>query len=218
MTVVCYCITVEKANQMKVVSSIRYLGTDVGDSRLCFGECQNGKIRLPEKMASLAFSIIARSCNKMGIGKTYWKSVVQPRVLSATAVMVWTGGEVEWMKRVENKVWRQILVEPGYMLVGSLQGEIGASTVWGRDMKIKITFALYMFRTRNGLLEGIFRKMIDEIRPRGWMRQLRKYMAKLGISLSHLRAMSGEEVGGVVNRWEGEGWRVRPHCSCIEIR
>ena len=28
---------------MKVVSSIRYLGTEVRDSRLCFGECQKGK-------------------------------------------------------------------------------------------------------------------------------------------------------------------------------
>ena len=49
--------------------------------------------------------------------------------------------------------------------------------------------------------------MIDEIRPRGWMRQLGKYMGELGISLSHLRTMSGDEVGGAVNRWEGEGWR-----------
>ena len=99
---------------MKVVSSIRYLGTDVGDSRLCFGEFQKGKIMLAEKMANLTFSIIARSCNKMVIGKTYWKSVVQPRVLSATAVMVWMGGEVERMQRVENKVWRQILGALGY--------------------------------------------------------------------------------------------------------
>ena len=28
----------------------------------------------------------------MIIGKTYWKRVVQPRVLSATAVMVWKEG------------------------------------------------------------------------------------------------------------------------------
>ena len=96
---------------------------------------------------------------------------MQPRVLSATAVMAWTGGgELEQMQRVENKVWRQIFGVPGYTPVAALQGEIGASTVRGRDMKIKITFAQYMFRARNGLLESIFRKMIDEIRPRGWMR------------------------------------------------
>ena len=59
------------------------------------------------------------------------------------------------MQRVENKVWRQILGAPGYTLVAALQGEIGASTVRGRDMKIKLTFAQYMFRARNGLLRGI---------------------------------------------------------------
>ena len=51
-----------------------------------------------------------------------------------------------------------------------------ASTVRGRDIKKKITFAQYMFRTKNGLLYGTFRKIIDVIRPKGWMRQLGKYM------------------------------------------
>ena len=92
----------------------------------------------------------------MIIGKTYWKSAA--KVLSATAVMVWTGGEVERMQLVENKVWRQILGALGYTPIAALQGEIGASTVKRRDMKIKITFVQFMFRTRNGLLEGIFRK------------------------------------------------------------
>ena len=90
----------DEVGGMKVVSSIRYLWTDVGDGRLCFGECQKGKIRLAEKMANFTFSIIARFCNKIVVGKTYWKSVAQPMVLSATAVMVWTGGEVERMQRV----------------------------------------------------------------------------------------------------------------------
>ena len=111
------------------------------------------------------------------------------------------------MQRVENKVWRQIFGALGYTPVAALQGEIGASTVRGGDMKIMIIFGQYMFRTRNGLLEGIFRKMIDEVRPRGWKRQLGKYMGELGISLSHQRTTSGEEVGGAMNRWEGKRWR-----------
>ena len=99
------------------------------------------------------------------------------------------------MQRVENKVWRQILGAPGYTPVVALQEEIGASTVRGKDMKIKITFAQYMFRTRNGLLEGIIRKMIDEVRPRGWMGQLGKYMGELGISFT------SEDY-----EWGGGGW------------
>ena len=72
--------------------------------------------------------------------------MVQPRVLSAAAVVVWTREKVKQMQRAENRVWRQILGTP----VVALQGEIGASTVEGRDMKIKLTFAQYMLRTKNG--------------------------------------------------------------------
>ena len=36
------------------------------------------------------------------------------------------------------------------------------------------------------------------------MKLLGKYMGELGISLSHLKTLSGEEEGGAVNRWEGD--------------
>ena len=56
---------------------------------------------------------------------------------------------------------------PMYTPVAALQGEIGASTVEGRDRKIKMGFGRYMFKTRKGLLRAIFRKMCGEIRPGG---------------------------------------------------
>ena len=89
-------------------------------------------MRLAEKMSNITFSIIARSCNKMIIVKTYWKSVVQPRVLSVAAVVVLMKEEVKQMQRAENRVWRQILDAPEYKPVAALQEEIGASTVEGR--------------------------------------------------------------------------------------
>ena len=69
-------------------------------------------------------------------------------------MVVWTREEVKQMQRVENRVWRQIVGAPEYTPVVALQGEIGASTVDGRDMKIKMTFAQYMLRTMNGLLRS----------------------------------------------------------------
>ena len=64
--------------------------------------------------------------------------------------------------------------------VAELQGEIGASTMEGRDRKIKLEFGRYMFKTKNGLLRAIFRRMCGESRPGRWMRQLMKYMGELG--------------------------------------
>ena len=40
------------------------------------------------------------------------------------------------------------------------------------------------------------------------MKQFLEYMGELGINLSHLKTMSGEEIGGAVNRWERERWRI----------
>ena len=65
-----------------------------------------------------------------------------------------------------------------------------------RDMKINLAFTQYMFRTRNGLLEGIFRRMTDEIKSKRWIKQLGDYMGELRINLSHLKTMSGEEIYG----------------------
>ena len=74
-------------------------------------------------MANLTFSVISKSCDKLLIGKTYWKSVVQPRVMSAAAVVVWTKGEKKQLQRVENRVWRQILGAPIYTPVAALHVE-----------------------------------------------------------------------------------------------
>ena len=47
--------------RVRVASTIRYLGTDVGDSRLCFHDYKKGRIGLAERMANLTFSVIVRS-------------------------------------------------------------------------------------------------------------------------------------------------------------
>ena len=54
----------------------------------------------------MTFSVISKSCDKLLIGKTYWKSVVQPRVLSAAAVVVWTKEEKKPLQIVDNRVLR----------------------------------------------------------------------------------------------------------------
>ena len=56
-------------------------------------------------MANLAFSVVYRSCDRLLIGKTYWKSVVQPRVLSASSVFVWSRQEKAKLQVMENRMW-----------------------------------------------------------------------------------------------------------------
>ena len=103
--------------------------------------------------------------------------MVQPRVLSAAAVVVWTREERRQWQRVDNRVWRQILGAPVYIPMAALWGGgIGASSVEGRDTKIKLRFANYMTNTANGFLAAIFRKLAGETKPKIWVRQFREYI------------------------------------------
>ena len=53
-------------------------------------------------------------------------------------MVVWTKDERKQLQRVENRVWRQILGAPIYTPVAALHGEIRASSVEGRDMKMPL--------------------------------------------------------------------------------
>ena len=63
-------IRLEEVGGIRVSNTIRYLGADVGDSRVCFRECRKGKIQLAERMANFTFSVISKSCDKLLIGRT----------------------------------------------------------------------------------------------------------------------------------------------------
>ena len=66
---------------MDVVEQIRYLGITVSNKRNCFHQHKMEKLLQARQMTNLTYSVIARSCNKVLIGKTYWKSVVLYRFI-----------------------------------------------------------------------------------------------------------------------------------------
>ena len=143
--------------------------------------------------------------------------MVQTRVLSAAAVVVWTKNERKQLQRVENRIWRHILGAPIYTLVAALQGEIGASLVEGRDMKMKLRFANYMANPANGLLapassmgcwhHGLRAAGTNEARPKIWVRQLREYLGELRLDFSDVGKMDTDDIGREVNKWENNRWR-----------
>ena len=87
-------------------------------------------------MAEMTYSVVARSCNRMLIGKTFWKCIVLPSVLREYSVLVWTKEEMEKLQRVEKSIWRQILGAPSYVAVEALRGEVGCSAVIERGIKV----------------------------------------------------------------------------------
>ena len=57
-----------------------------------------------ERMANLTYLIIAKSCNKILIGKTFWKSVALPGVLYGSSVVNFTKTDIAKLQRLENSI------------------------------------------------------------------------------------------------------------------
>ena len=72
---------VEEIGGIKVVKEMGYLGFTLSDGKDMFKEHKKRKIALAEKLANITYSVTSRSCNRMLVGKTYWKSVALPAIL-----------------------------------------------------------------------------------------------------------------------------------------
>lgn len=143
-----------------------------------------------QKIANNTYSIIARSCNKLMIGKTFWKSVALPSILYGTKVINLTEDEINKLRRIENSVWRQILGAPGYAPICTLRGEIGTSLMKRRIIDGRIQYLKSIGEGRNELLCKIM-GVIKESNKMNWIRRTRKYLDEIQIKYREI------EVGGV---------------------
>ena len=71
----------EHLNNIKVVQKMKNLGME-RDNKINYFKTQGGKfIQRVRKMENITYSVIEKSCNKLLIGKTIWKSIVLPSLM-----------------------------------------------------------------------------------------------------------------------------------------
>ena len=78
---------IEEIEGIKVTDKMKYLGVNINNQKNCFREHKEEILKKAQRMANLTYSVISKSCNKMLIGKTYWKSVVMPMLLHGASVI-----------------------------------------------------------------------------------------------------------------------------------
>ena len=192
---------------IEVVSEMKYLGITINDSQNCFKKHKEKKLNTARKMANLTYSVIARSCDKMTIGKAYWKSIVIPTLLYGTATLDWTESEIQELQKVENQVWRSILKAPNYTPCAVLRGEIGSSCMESRIIKTKLKYLNWVLRTRGGLVRTIMEDMIET----GCDRMILKMMESMRLlniaSCAKLEKMTSKEIDKIVNESDERKWR-----------
>ena len=117
---------------IEVVRRLKYLGLQICDDRDIFKEQKEEMIEKAIKMSLQTYSVIERSCNKVMMGKLYWKSVVLPSVLLGVGLMEFTKDQIERLQRIENSVYRKILGAKREVTIVTMLGEIGASRMESR--------------------------------------------------------------------------------------
>lgn len=147
---------------IKVKNKIKYLGIIICDEADMFKEQEKLIIEKAKRSAQLTYNVIAKACNKVIIGKTYWKSIAMPSFLYGVSVMDIKKGTIDKLQKIEYDVYRKILGAPKFAATASLVGEIGASYMEKRMVEGRLKYIQGILRGRNGLLLKILERGKEE--------------------------------------------------------
>ena len=92
---------------IKVVNKIKYLGIEIDNKRNYFKTQRQNMLTKARKMANLTYCIIEKSCNKLLIGKTYWKNIILPSILYGTNIINLSEDDIRELQTIEYGVYRR---------------------------------------------------------------------------------------------------------------
>ena len=111
---------------------MKYLGIEICNDRVIYKVQKEEMIEKATNMSLQTYSVIERSCNKVLMGKLYWKSVVLPSVLLGIGLMELRKDQIERLQRVENSVYRKILGARGGATILTIWVRLGRLE-WNRE-------------------------------------------------------------------------------------
>ena len=179
----------EEIEGIKVKNQIKYLGTTITNKKDCFQEHKKQIINKAHKYINQTASVAARSCNRLMIGKVFWKGVALPSLLHSTEAIFLTKDEINKLQILENKAYRLILRAPKYTPNSALRAEVGASCHYTRDIKTKLNYVRYIMKDNgNQIVKDIF---LDQYEKQSikWARVIKKYLQILNVNLQGLLNM-----------------------------
>ena len=191
---------------IEVKSSFKYLGVTVENTRNMFKKQKSTMIEKAQKMANMTYSVIAKSCNKLLIGNTFWKGLVLPSVLYGTNMIFLTENEIRKLQVIENRVFCKILGAPKYVPNCAIRGDVGASLMITRIISGRLRYLRGILQGKNEMLK----EMIGEMREGNknkWMRTTMLYLEQVGLTMDQVMKMTKEAVRKHMKQWDRSQWR-----------
>lgn len=192
---------------IKICNKIKYLGITIENKKNCFREHKKEKLNKAKQLANMTYSITERSCNRLLVGKGYWKGVGLAATLYGAEILDYNKEELEKLQRIENKVYRCILRVPTYTANCVLRSEVGATSTVARDGKIKILFAKHILKeSRNELMREIFLEEYEKGQTT-WIKTLKAYMLNMNLTLRDIKNVKKESIIMKIKEWDTARWR-----------
>ena len=193
----------EQIEGIKVVDNIKYLGLKIDDKRNMFKTQNSEMITKAQNLATLTYSIIEKSCNKIMIGKTYWKSVALPSILYGVNIMHLTETEIEKLQNIENGVYRKILGAVKRTPKVALRGDIGASAMRSRIVEGKLQYINSIYKGDKDLLKAIIQDMQDK--NSNWWNKCIKYAEECKLTMKNVIRSIKQELKDYLRADPGNG-------------
>lgn len=192
---------------IQVNDEIKYLGVLINNTKNCFNNQKEKMLNTAREMSNLTYPVIANCCNKVMIGKTFWKQIALPNILYGSNVIYFTKQELEKLQRIENVVYRKILGAPNYAQVATLRGEIGSSSVERRIAEGQINYLKYTLKEGgNDLVKRTMEETISQDKAK-WIKSVESNLKKIKINVWELNSVTKEEIKRRFNSWETDQWR-----------
>lgn len=195
----------EEIEGIRVVETIKYLGIKIDDKRNMFKSHKTEMNNKANRLANLTYAIIEKSCNKVLIGKTYWKCIALPSILYGTNVLHMTDTEISKLQKIENSVYRKILGGTKTTAVAALRGDVGASAMKSRVVGGKLQYIKSIYKGKKDILK----KVLDSMRANGnkWWKSAERYIEECKTTISEVRENTKEELKEHIRKWDSENWK-----------
>ena len=198
---------IDNIENINIVDKIKYLGIIIDNKKKCF---QTQKAKIIENATIFnhqMYAILGNTCNRMLIGKTYYKGLVLPNILYADEIFTYTETELNNLQKQDNRAYRSILQVPRYTGTEFLRGEIGASSSKARHIKNKILFIKHALKpSGNDLLREI---VIEEMNSNKitWFKDSKDMINKLNLTINDIQNMTIEKIKMKINKYDNQIWK-----------
>lgn len=188
---------------IKVVEQIKYLGVIIDNKRNIYAKHIEERLVKAKRLERMTFGIIEKSCNRLLIGKVYWKNICLPAILYGLDIMKLNTKDIDKLQVIENNVYRKILRAASYTPTGTLRGEIGSSLMKTRLYKGKLLYYRGIFNRNNELLKEIVKNENCKL-----SKEINMILQEIGIPTNEFLKYSINDIKRKCQEWDTNIWKI----------